>query len=175
MEGTKTHWKVIIDNNYFGAYSFNDKVNEVTVTIKKTEAKTVFNPQKNQEEPRRVMYFEEENVDGIEIKPWIINNTNCERIEELYGSGFVEDWVGKRITLFKTTTKVGGEVTDCVRVKAQLPPFKAKAKVYKCSVCGKEITEQIYNGSIKKYGAAVCSKECVEKLNQNIENKEENN
>lgn len=36
---------------------------------------------------------------------------------------------------------------------------------YVCSVCGKELTEDFYNKSIKKYGAAFCSKECLDDYN----------
>lgn len=34
---------------------------------------------------------------------------------------------------------------------------------YKCSVCGKVITEKLFQQSIKKYGMPLCSKECLEK------------
>lgn len=34
--------------------------------------------------------------------------------------------------------------------------------LYKCSVCGKDITESLYTQSVDKYGTALCSKECKE-------------
>ena len=174
MAEAKTHWKSLIDTNFLGAYSFNEQVNSIVVTIKGVEAQEVFNPKENKAEVCRVMSFEEKNVDGIDVKPFIINKTNCERIEELYGTGYIQDWVGKRIILFKTTTKVAGEVIDCVRVKLELPPFEAKksAPKFACSVCGKAISEKVYNAAIQKFGVAVCSKECAEKINNN---EEENN
>lgn len=190
MAENKTHWKVLVDVNYLGAYSFNDKVNEITVTIKKLDSQMVFNPRENKEEACRVMYFEEENVNGIDIKPFIINKTNCERIEQLYGTPYIEDWVGKRITLMKSSVKVAGELTDCIRVKLEVPPFKAQAKTKQaeqhfCSVCGTLITsEKIYKASIEKFGVAVCSKACAESIEnnakvaeneKNVENAEENN
>lgn len=33
---------------------------------------------------------------------------------------------------------------------------------YKCSVCGKAITEKLFQQSLKKYGTPLCSKECLE-------------
>lgn len=175
METMKTHWKVLVDTNYLGAYSFNEQVNEIVVTIKDVTAQEIFNPKENKKEVCRVMTFEEEEVDGIDVKPFIINKTNCERIEKLYGTGYIEDWIGKRIILFKTTTKVAGDNIDCIRVKLEVPAFKAKpaAQQYSCSVCGQVITKKIYDASIAKFGAAVCSKECAEKLSKN--NTEENN
>lgn len=173
----KTHWKVLIDTNYFGAYSFTDNVNEVIVTIKDVTVQDVFNPKENKNEVCRVMTFEEEKVGDIDIKPFIINKTNCERIEKLYGTGYIEDWRGKRITLFKTTTKVAGEQVECVRVKMEVPPFVAVKAVDPecfCSVCGSTMETKIFNASVKKYGVAVCSKECLEKYNEE-NNAEENN
>ena len=40
---------------------------------------------------------------------------------------------------------------------------------YKCSVCGKEIPQNIYNLSIEKYGAALCSKDCKDKYDKKDE------
>lgn len=37
---------------------------------------------------------------------------------------------------------------------------------YKCSVCGKEISEDIYNGSIRKYGVALCSGACLQEYSK---------
>lgn len=177
----KTHWKVLVDTNYLGAYSFNEQVNSIIVTIKNVTAQEVFNPKENKAEVCRVMTFEETEVNGIEIKPFIINKTNCETIEKLYGTGYIEDWIGKRITLFKTSIKVAGDDTDCIRVKKEIPPFKAKAQTpqYTCSVCGKPITQKVYDAAIQKFGVAVCSKECASKVGQDstndaTDNKEDN-
>ena len=42
-------------------------------------------------------------------KPMILNRTNCKTIAKLHGSPEVEDWVGKKIQIYATTTKVAGE------------------------------------------------------------------
>ena len=122
-------------------------------------------------------FFDEEEVNGIEVKPMILNKTNCERIEKLYGTPYIEDWAGKRVIVMRTKTDFAGEKVDCLRIKMELPPFKAQSKpqkpTYCCSICGKVISEKIYNAAIDKFGVAVCSKECAEKIGQNKE--EENN
>lgn len=43
----------------------------------------------------------------------------------------------------------------------------------KCSVCGKPISQKLYNQSIEKYGAALCSAECKEKFMASKEEKAE--
>lgn len=170
---SKTHWKLLSDTNFLGSYSFNDEVKEIVVTITEIKSEEVTNPV-GKKELCRVAYFEETEVNGVEVKPMILNKTNCERIEKLYGTPYIEDWVGKRIIIMKTMTDFAGEKVDCLRIKLETPPFKAKAKakeeIYNCSVCGTVISEKVRNAAIEKFGVAVCSKECAEKLN-----KKENN
>lgn len=181
---SKTHWKLLSDTNFLGSYSFNDDIKEITVTIAKIESQEVTNPV-GKKEICRVAIFEEEEVDGIEVKPMILNKTNCERIEKLYGTPYIEDWAGKRVIIMKTMTDFAGEKVDCLRIKLEVPPFKAQNKnkstsehvKYNCSVCGKEISEKFYKSSLEKFGVPVCSKECAEKIgkNNNLSNEEENN
>lgn len=54
-----------------------------------------------------------------------IGATICKTIEKLYGTGDVTAWVGKLITLFVTTTSVGGEDVYCLRVRPTIPQAKA--------------------------------------------------
>ena len=171
----KTHWKTLSDTNYLGSYSFNDEVKEITLTIAEIKSEEVTNPV-GKKELCRVAYFAEDDsvVKGVEVKPMILNKTNCERIEKLYGTPYIEDWAGKRVIVMKTMTEFAGEKVDCLRIKMEMPPFEAKkpAQQFTCSVCGKAITEKIYKASLEKYGAAVCSKECLDKIQNN--NTEEN-
>jgi hypothetical protein len=53
-------------------------------------------------------------------KPWALNITNSETIEALYGAD-PRGWIGKRITMYPTKTKLGREVVDCIRVRDQIP------------------------------------------------------
>lgn len=53
-------------------------------------------------------------------KKFAINATNGKTIAGMYGV-YVQDWVGKKIALYKTTTQMGGETMDCVRIRPQIP------------------------------------------------------
>ena len=180
MATSKTHWKLLSDTNYLGSYSFNENVKEITLTISKVESQEVTNPV-GKKELCRVASFVEDNtiVNGVEVKPMILNKTNCERIEKLYGTPYIEDWAGKRVIVMKTMTDFAGEKVDCLRIKLEMPPFEAKkptmAPQYNCSICGKAINEKVYKAAIDKFGMAVCSKECAEKIGQNQATEEENN
>ncbi len=170
---SKTHWKNLANINYLGAYSF-DNANEITVTIKTVSSEQVTNPV-GEVETCIVATFEEEEVNGVVVKPLILNKTNCQRLEKLY-SPYIEDWAGKRITIFKTLTNFGRDKVDCLRIKDEVPFAKAAPqKKYSCSICGGLISEKIYNASMEKFGVAVCSKECAEKIKKEENNTEEGN
>lgn len=57
---------------------------------------------------------------GIPL-PFALNRTNGATIETLYGKD-PKAWVGKRVTLFPTTTQVGRNTVDCIRLKNRVPP-----------------------------------------------------
>lgn len=158
------HWKTLANYDYLGAYSLDGIAKEVTLTIVSIK-KQLVKGEGGMTDECIVAEFEEKNVNGVTVKPMILNKTNCKKIEKIYNDGDVEHWIGKRITIFATTTTVGRDKKPCLRIKEEIPKAVVK-ETYKCSVCGKDIEETIYNGSINKYGVAVCSKECLEKYNE---------
>lgn len=155
------HWKNLADYNYMGAYSFDGKVKEVTLTIKGVFRDKVTAPG-GKEDFCIVASFVEEEVDGIKIKPMILNKTNCKAIEKALGTGDTDEWTGKQIVVFETTTKWQREYVPCLRVKDTPAPKKLKVAtpVYACSVCGKVLDKSLYDASVTKYGVALCSAEC---------------
>lgn len=154
------HWKNMANYDYLGAYSLQGITPEVTLTIKSVKKEKVTG-EGGIISDCIVTYFEETNQNGVEVKPMVLNKTNCKTIEKIYETGDVDEWVGKRITIFVTQTRYAREMRDCLRVKNEVPP----QVIYTCSVCGKEIQKGTYDASLAKYGKALCSKECLEKLN----------
>jgi hypothetical protein len=55
--------------------------------------------------------------------PLLLNKTNAKTIAQLYGNNPAA-WVGQLITLFPSTTSVGGQECDCVRVRPKVPSAK---------------------------------------------------
>ena len=90
----------------------------------------------------------------------VLNVTNCKMIEKIYGTGNIYDWIGKKIQVIATKTKVAGESVACLRIENVIPTTNEPK--YYCAVCGKEISKDIYDKSIKHYGKPYCSKECLE-------------
>jgi hypothetical protein len=64
--------------------------------------------------------------DGVVALPFVLNPTNRNVIRQLYGNA-PREWVGKLITLYPTTTDVGGETKDCIRVRPTVPGKAAHA------------------------------------------------
>ena len=104
---SRTHWKSLVNPDYIGAYALPEG-EDLTVTID---------------------YVQNEEVTGtggkkeicmvarlVGQKPMILNATNSKSIHKLYGP-FIEDWSGKHITLYASTTKLAGDVVECLRIR----------------------------------------------------------
>lgn len=107
---TKTHWKQLINPDYMGVYALPDG-NDLTVTIDfvRTEEVTGSGGKKEQCSVAHL----------VGNKPLILNVTNSKSIQRLYGP-YIEDWRGKQITLYASTTKLAGEIVECLRIRPQV-------------------------------------------------------
>ena len=86
-------------------------------------------------EIERVVAGEVQNKDGKEKKPivyfkgrkkgLVLNKTNGKIIAAICGSPNTDQWNGKSITLFATTTTAFGDTVECVRVRPTAPKAKA--------------------------------------------------
>jgi len=53
-------------------------------------------------------------------KGLVLNKTNANLIAEQYGQN-MDDWRGKKIKIYPTTTDFGGERVECIRVEQYVP------------------------------------------------------
>lgn len=83
---------------------------DVTVTIERLEKEMLFNERNNKMVECDIIYFV-----GAK-KPFVANTLNLRTIRDGFGKQ-VRSWLGKRIVLFPTTTKVAGKVKDCIRIR----------------------------------------------------------
>ena len=112
-----TDYRSMFEKDYLGAWDFTD--GDKTFTIKKVQRGELVG-QGGRKTKKPVIYF-----DGID-KGFALNATNGKTIAALYGV-MVEDWRGKKITLYRSRTTMGSEEVDCVRVRPQAP--KAGAEI----------------------------------------------
>lgn len=117
IEDNKTHWKENFDYKYLGAYSLQPG-QEVTLTIKNVKKELITGTNGVKEECT-IAYFKEPL--NNEMKPMVLNKTNCKIIEKLYKTPYIENWFGKRITIYVQNVKAFGDYVDALRVKQIIP------------------------------------------------------
>lgn len=86
-----------------------------TLTIKRIGGETI-EGEANRKARKPVIYFS----DWSDGRGFVLNKTNARTIISLYGPDY-RSWVGKRIVLFPTTTKMAGEEVDCIRLRKVRP------------------------------------------------------
>jgi hypothetical protein len=118
----KTHFKKLRNPSYIGSYELMVGTNsvELNVTIERAVKEMVQNGDKKEE--AMVIYLQGH-------KPMIVNSTNAKNISKALNSPYIEDWVGKDITLYVAKIRAFGENGDALRVKTvtsikQLPALE---------------------------------------------------
>lgn len=115
------------DSTWIGAWDLD---REYTLTIKEVERGELMSQRGKSKKP--VIHFNETE------KKLPIGKTVMKVIAGMYGFK-TREWVGKRIALYATTTSVGGEMVDCVRVRPKVPPANAKTERLK----GKPVDQEM--------------------------------
>lgn len=109
-----THYKKLRNPNYIGSYELmtGGEPIELVVTIERATKEMVQNGDKKEE--AMVVYLKGQ-------KPMIVNATNAKAITSALGTPYVEEWSGKRITLYVARIKAFGETVDALRVRKYAP------------------------------------------------------
>ena len=110
-------YRTMFDDKYIGAWNLLGadvvvEISEVQPQILKTDRGEVRKP---------ILSFVGKD------KGMVCNKTNSRCIAALYGNDTAK-WIGKLITLYPTTTSVGGKVVDCIRVRPEIPEGKRAKK-----------------------------------------------
>lgn len=113
-----SHWKKLMDEKEL-LYAFDLNGKDVTLEIDKVTGGELIG-ENGRKTKKPVASFK-----GT-TKKLALNTTNCKTIVQLYGSNETNDWAGKRITLFATTTEFGGKTMDCIRIRPSLPAAPKK-------------------------------------------------
>lgn len=149
-----THWKKLTNPDFLGAYAL-DPGEDKTLTIARA-AKESFMGNSGKRDEGIVIHWEENE------KPMICNVTNAKAIEKVTGTPYIENWCGKRITLYAAEVSAFGETVDALRVR----PFAPKEDIF-CEDCGKPIRAAngknplaIAKSTKSRYGRQLCA-ECA--------------
>ena len=113
-----------------------------TVTIRGVTVDELKTSQGSEKKP--CVYFEETKAaadrDGKKEKRLVLNKTNAMTIASLYGYE-VDEWKGKRITLYPTQADAFGKTVDCIRVRPTVPPAAAPAEPTETATETQETTD----------------------------------
>lgn len=107
------HYRSMFDNQYLGAWDLAGQ--DRTLTIAKVVGVDVVGSGGTKNKKPVLTFAEAKSGKGF-----VCNKTNAKVIAQLYGPD-TADWIGKRVTLYPSTTQVGGETVDCIRVRPFSP------------------------------------------------------
>jgi hypothetical protein len=107
-------YRGMFDREYLGAWDVAGRDYTLEITRVVVAELTGEGGRKNK---KSVVYFKEAQ------KGLALNKTNARTIAGLYGND-TRAWVGKRVTLFATTTTFGRETVECIRIRPEVPRGK---------------------------------------------------
>ena len=155
MSEQLTHFKRLVNPDYLGAYSL-EPGQDMILTIKQVRKEEITGTGGKKEECIVCHWAEDQ-------KPMILNVTNCKTISKMLKTPYIEKWAGHRVQIYATTTRMGGETVECLRIRDKEPE---DAKIA-CEECGQFI-QPAFNMSVtqlaaytkQKYGKTLCA-ECA--------------
>ena len=114
MSEPKIHWKQLTNPLYLGAYSLQPGEERI-VEIERVVKEQVKGAD-GKAEDCTVAYLKGE-------KPMILNSTNCRTLSKVYGSPYIQDWIGKSVIVYAEKVKAFGDVVDALRIRPTKPPL----------------------------------------------------
>lgn len=144
---TKIHWKKQFNYDYLGSYSL-EPGKDMILTIKSI-GKEMVTGSNGKKEECVVCKFSEN------VKPMILNKTNCKIIENVYGTPYIDDWVGKKIQIYAARVRAFGDEVEALRIRKKVPQTNKPELTPDMSAWNKAIEHLSKNGKIedirKKY------------------------
>jgi hypothetical protein len=111
----KIHWRKVFNSDYLGSCDLEEG-KDLKVVILKVEVRKVKDPQ-GKESERNVAMFTDKN-----IKPMILNATNCRVIKKFTKTPYINDWSNIPISIYvQGDIKAFGEVTEGLRIRTTQP------------------------------------------------------
>lgn len=114
------HFKVLFPSLYLAAHDLLGR--DVVLTIRRLVVEDLKTERGTEKKP--VVYFDETfkkaQAAGTDEKRLVLNKTNAKTIAEIYGPE-VNDWTGKRITVYATKVSAFGKETEAIRVRPVAP------------------------------------------------------
>lgn len=120
------HFKTLFPSLYLGAHDLQGR--DVSLTMRRVIVEDLKTSGGSERKP--TVYFVETQAKaaqaGGEEKRLVLNKTNAKVIAKMYGPE-VNDWAGKRITIYSARVAAFGEEVDAIRIRPVPPPPVAAA------------------------------------------------
>lgn len=122
MSEKKKHYKSMTNPDYLGSWDFQEGESRTLIINSVKEGEVVGDGGKK--DKCVVAYF----TTGL---PMVLNITNMKAITLAHGSPYIEDWVGKSVSVHVEQVKAFGDIWDALRINTKAPvksdtPVKAK-------------------------------------------------
>ena len=104
---SKKHWRAYAGKEFLVAEEFGGK--DITLTISEVVQEELQNAQGK--EKKLVLKFAETD------RKIACNVTNAKAISEVVGSGFIQDWIGQKITFYAVKISAFGKQQEAIRVR----------------------------------------------------------
>lgn len=150
------------DSPYLGEWDLpNEGDGDLVLTIKDVKEGTIIGDN-GRTSTKAIIVFEEN------VKPFACNKTNGASISKALKTRYMDEWVGKKIQLYRSKNIKFGAETGIwgIRVRDYAP--KNVGEKYLCSVCGKEISKATYDKTIAQYGKPLCGSKCLKAMQEGI-------
>lgn len=109
-------YRLLFPSLYLSSADLHGK--DVPLTIRRVVVETLKTERGDEKKP--VVYFEETAKkaaeSGTKEKRLVLNKTNARSIASQHGNE-IDNWAGKKITLYPTTAQAFGETKDCIRIR----------------------------------------------------------
>ena len=107
-------YRLAFPSKFISSADLKDR--DVTIKIARIEFEDLQLAGKRQKERRVVVTMTTANGKTLG-KRWVMNKTNAGTVSEMYGKK-MGAWIGKPVTLYPTTCKLGPKTVECIRVRA---------------------------------------------------------
>ena len=132
-----THWKTQFNYDYLGAYSLPDG-KDIILTIRETKKEQVVGASGKKEECFVAYFFEN-------VKPMILNRTNCKTLTKIFKNPNFESWINKQIQIGAVLVDAFGEKVDSLRIRPFIPKVETSLSAVETgSVIWKNTTVSIF-------------------------------
>ncbi len=131
MSTKKHHYKSMTNPDFLGSWDFEEGENRTLIINSVKEGEVVGDGGKK--DKCVVAYF----TTGL---PMVLNMTNMKAITIAHGTPYIEDWVGKSVSVHVEQVKAFGDIWDALRISTTAP-VKAKPKVKVKPILKKESEE----------------------------------